>query len=118
MGEAAEPERPAMPLTNKLMASRAEPASVLETMLARARGAEAREQRREAAEAMDPDERAANLVSRGVMPGMVTDLAQRLGDVLTELAAERSRSKLAAKERSGSPSVTLRGWSPPSTCPH
>lgn len=90
--EPPDDESPAMPLSGLLMARRGEhQAGVLETSLARARAQEARELRAEAAAAIDPDERAAGLIARGVMPGQVSQLSQRLGDTLAELQGEREK---------------------------
>lgn len=91
-------EAPAMPLTSMVLGMRQRgPGDVLETALARARGAEARERREEAASAPDPDERAANLVVRGYAPGMLTDLGQRLADVEARLADEEAKLERSAR---------------------
>jgi hypothetical protein len=93
-GEPPEDERPALPIMEMLLSGgrgKRQPGGVLETALARARAAEAREAREAAASAVDPDERAANLVARGVLPGQLTDLARRLGDTLAGLAAEEEK---------------------------
>jgi hypothetical protein len=92
-----EAERPAMPTTSFLLDMHDRRAGVLETSLARAAAAEAREDREAAASAPDPDERAAQLVTRGLRPGMISDLGQRLADAEGELAAERE--KIAKGER-------------------
>lgn len=91
-------EAPAMPLSAQLMANRERgPGDALAIAAARGRAVEARELRDEAAAATDPDERAANLIGRGMTPGMITDVGQRLADAEGELAAERE--KIAKGER-------------------
>ena len=91
-------EAPAMPLAAHLLASRERgPGDTLAISMARGRATEARELREEAAAAVDPDERAANLIGRGVTPGMTIDLGQRLADAEAELAGERQ--KIAKGER-------------------
>ena len=83
---------PALPLAEMLLRNRERaPGDTLETALARSRAAEARELRIAAEQAADPDERAAAMVARGITPGLVGDVAQRLGDTLAELAAEREK---------------------------
>jgi hypothetical protein len=85
-------ERPAMPLAAQLLRNRERgPGDTLAISQARGRAAEARELREEAAAAVDPDERAANLIGRGVTPGMISDLGRRLADAEGELAAEREK---------------------------
>ena len=99
-GDEPEDEAPAMPLTNLLMSRRhgqQQPGAVLETSLARARAAEAREVRDEAAAARDPDERAANLVTRGYMPGMISQLSMKLADTEAELADDEDKLEKAAR---------------------
>ncbi len=99
-GDEPEDEAPAMPLTNLLMSRRhgqQQPGAVLETSLARARAAEAREVRDEAAAARDPDERAANLVTRGYMPGMTSQLSMKLADTEAELADDEDKLEKAAR---------------------
>jgi hypothetical protein len=90
-------EVPAMPVTEMLLARQQHRASPLETALARSAAAEAREAREQAANAPDPDERAANLVTRGYRPGLLNELAQRLGDTTAELEAEREKIDKAAR---------------------
>jgi hypothetical protein len=67
------------------------PGDALEMAAARSRADEARELRDAQASAPDPDGRAAELIARGVMPGAVSDLHQRLADKSVELAAERAK---------------------------
>lgn len=86
------PEGPSLPLTSMLLAQRERgPGDTLEMALARSRAEVAREEREAAAEAPDPDERAAAFVTRGYMPGMVSQLSQRLGDTLAELQGEQAK---------------------------
>jgi hypothetical protein len=99
IGEEPEAAGPAMPVTNMLLANRERRAGPLETALARSRATEAREAREAAAFAPDPDERAANLVARGYSPGMLNDLAQRLGDTVAELEAEREKVSRGARRQ-------------------
>jgi hypothetical protein len=75
------------------------PGDTLAVAMSRTRAAEAREERDTAASALDPDEFAANLISRGYRPGMLSQLALRLADVTAELEAERS--KIEKGERVG-----------------
>lgn len=84
------PDRaPAMPLTKALLANgRGESQSQLERAQARARADEAREALEAEANAPDLDERAANLIARGVNAGLISDLSARLGDAQNELADE------------------------------
>jgi hypothetical protein len=98
-------EVPAMPVTQMMLARQQHRAGPLETALARSRANEIREAREAAANAPDPDERAANLVARGYSPGLLNDLSQRLGDTVAELEAEREklvrgerRQEIAARE--------------------
>jgi hypothetical protein len=79
---------PGLPLTEMLLGRREHRAGPLEIALARSRATEAREARDAAAFAPDPDERAAGLVARGLAPGMISDLALRLGDVMGQIEAE------------------------------
>jgi hypothetical protein len=91
-GEPPDAEGPApLPVTSMLLARQEHRAGVLETSLARAAAAEAREIREEAAAAPDPDNRAAGMIARGLLPGMVSQLSQRLADVTAELEAEREK---------------------------
>jgi hypothetical protein len=96
LGEAPD-EVPPMPLTQLALARQERRAGPLETALARSRADDVRAARDEAAFAPDPDERAANLVSRGYSPGLLQELAQRLGDTQSELEAERDKLEKAAK---------------------
>jgi hypothetical protein len=92
-----DPERPAMPVTEMMLARQQNRAGPLETALARSRADEIREAREAAAYAPDPDERAASFVSRGYKPGMLQHLAERLGDTTAELEAEREKLDKAAR---------------------
>lgn len=95
---AGEPDEvPAMPVTEMLLGRQQNRAGPLETALARSRADEIRQAREEAANAPDPDERAANFVARGYSPGRLYELAQRLGDVTAELEAERDKLEKAAR---------------------
>ena len=91
IGEEPDAAGPAMPVTNMLLANRERRAGPLETALARSAASDIREAREAAANAPDPDERAANLIARGLTPGMISDLAQRLGDVMGEIEAENAK---------------------------
>jgi hypothetical protein len=84
-------EAPPMPLTQLALARQERRASPLETALARSAADDARAAREAAANAPDLDERAANLVVRGLAPGMISDLAQRLGDVMGQIEAENAK---------------------------
>jgi hypothetical protein len=75
------------------------PGDVLENALARSRATEAREAREEAAAARDPDEHAAVLVTRGYSPGLISQLSQRLGDTMAELADENDKLEKAARRQ-------------------
>lgn len=87
-----------MPLSQQLMAIRQQgPGDVVATALARSAGAEAREAAERAATAVDPDERAANLINRGLMPGQMSMLHGKRSEVAFDLEAERE--KLARGER-------------------
>jgi hypothetical protein len=89
-----------MPVTDMLLAHKERgPGDVLETAMARSRAAEARQAREDAAGAFDPDEHAANLVSRGYTPGLLNQLSQRLADTTAELAAEEDKLERAAKRQ-------------------
>jgi len=90
LGEAPD-EVPPMPVTEMLLARQERRAGPLETALARSAASDIREAREAAANAPDPDERAANLIARGLTPGMISDLAQRLGDVMGEIEAENAK---------------------------
>lgn len=87
-----------MPLSQQLMAIRQQgPGDVVATALARSAGAEAREAAERAAAAIDPDERAANLINRGLMPGQMSMLHGKRSEVAFDLEAERA--KIAKGER-------------------
>ena len=88
---------PAMPFTEMALARQQHRAGPLETALARSAASDIREAREAAANAPDPDERAANLVSRGYSPGLLYELSQRLGDTTAELEAERGKLEKAAR---------------------
>jgi exonuclease VII large subunit len=75
-----------------LMANRARGAGdTLVIAAARSRAADAREAMEAEASAPDPDARAAELITRGVLPGMTSELSRRLGDTLAELQGEREK---------------------------
>lgn len=93
------PEVPAMPMASMLAQRRENQASPLEEALARSAAAEAREAREEAAAAADPDERAANMIARGILPGQVSGLSQRLGDTLAELQGEQEKIERAQRRQ-------------------
>ena len=94
----SEPETaPRMPLTELLLGRRERRAGPLETALARSRAEDLVQARDEAAAAPDQDERAANLIARGLTPGMVSQLSQRLGDVQAELEDEQAKLDKAAR---------------------
>jgi hypothetical protein len=90
---------PALPVTQMMLARQQRRAGPLETALARSRANEIREAREAAANAPDPDERAANLVARGYSPGLLNDLSQRLGDTVAELEAEREKIEKGARRQ-------------------
>lgn len=99
-GDAPDAEGPAMPVTNMLLSgSRGgrQPGAVLAQSLARAAADETREARETSASVLDPDEYCANLVGRGYTPGLVSTLAQQLGDTLAELEGEREKIEKAAR---------------------
>lgn len=91
LGEDPGDDTPPLHVTEMLLARRERRAGPLETALARSAAEDAIQARREAAEAIDPDEHAANLVSRGYLPGLASQLAQRLGDAVAELEAEKEK---------------------------
>lgn len=98
LGEEPDAVTPVLPVTEQLLRNRERgPGDTLAIALARGRAVEARELREEAALAPDPDERAANMVGRGLAPGMVSQLGQRLADAEAELQAENE--KIAKGER-------------------
>jgi hypothetical protein len=92
-------EVPAMPVTQMMLGRQQHRAGPLETALARSRADEIREAREAAANAPDPDERAANFVARGYSPGLLNDLSQRLGDTVAELEAEREKISRGARRQ-------------------
>jgi hypothetical protein len=92
-------EVPALPVTQMLLGRQQHRAGPLETALARSRANEIREAREAAANAPDPDERAANLVAAGYSPGLLNDLSQRLGDTVAELEAEREKIEKGARRQ-------------------
>jgi hypothetical protein len=96
LGEAPD-EVPPMPVTEMMLARQQRRAGPLETALARSAASDIREAREAAANAPDPDERAANLVVRGYTPGLLQELSQRLGDTTAELEAERDKLEKAAR---------------------
>jgi hypothetical protein len=98
MGEDPGDTAPAMPVTEQLLRMRhREPGNTLAISMARSRAAEARQAVEEAASAPDPDERAANLVSRGYTPGLMSQLQQRLADTEAQLADEQELVEKAAR---------------------
>jgi hypothetical protein len=91
---AEEPEAagPDLPVTNMLLGMQQPgPGDTVARALALSDAADARAAREEAAAAPDPDERASGLVARGYSPGLASQLAQRLGDTMTEIEAEREK---------------------------
>ena len=98
LGEAPD-EVPPMPVTEMLLARQERRAGPLETALARSAANDIREAREAAANAPDPDERAANLVARGYSPGLASQLAQRLGDTMAEIEAENAKIEKAKRRQ-------------------
>lgn len=97
-GEPPDAEAAAMPLSGLLMQNRERgPGDELLMAAARSAGAEAREARLAAAGAPDPDERAAAMINRGLAPGMITDLGQRLAEVEAQLAGEEAKLERSAR---------------------
>ena len=92
---AEEPDAgPALPVTNFILSQRAAPAGpvTVDQAVSRVLSRADRPGRYDAElEREDPDERAAALVTRGYVPGLVNELSQRLGDVQAELEAEREK---------------------------
>jgi hypothetical protein len=87
-----------MPLTERVLAIKQRgPGDVLATAMTRSRAAEAQQARAEAAVAQDPDERAANLVTRGYLPGQISQLSMRLAETEAELADEEAKIEKAAR---------------------
>ena len=85
-----------MPLTElALRARQPVPGGVVGASMARAAAAEVREERARAV--ADPDERAANLISRGYAPGAISQLSGRLAETEAELADEEAKIAKAAK---------------------
>jgi hypothetical protein len=75
------------------------PGGVVGEAMARSAATEAREARAAAAAAGDPDEHAANLVTRGYLPGMLSQLSMRLADTEAEIADEEAKiSKTARRD--------------------
>jgi hypothetical protein len=107
-GEDAEGPAP-LPVTSMLLDRQARRASPMEVALARSAAADAREIREAADAAPDPDERAAGLVARGVMPGMMSDLSQRLAGVQDELAAEHEKMDKGVRVRARVAGMLERG---------
>jgi hypothetical protein len=95
--EPEEPAAPAMPLTSLVLGTRQHGGDVLATAMARSQAEDHKADREAAAAAVDPDERAANLIAVGVLPGRISDLARQRGDAEAELEAERA--KIAEGER-------------------
>jgi hypothetical protein len=91
MGAEEPGEAPPMPFTEMALARQQRRAGPLETALARSAADDRRAAREEEASRRDPDEYAANLVSRGYSPGLLQHLAQRLGDTTAEIEAETER---------------------------
>lgn len=103
-------EAPALPLTQLLMASRGENAATpLELALARGRADDRRAALEAATSAPDPDERAASFVARGYMPGMVSQLTQRLADTEAQLAEEEARIEATARRSQRTHEMHQRG---------
>ena len=93
-----EPDKaPDMRLTELLLDRQQRRAGPLETALARSAADDRRAAREAEASRRDPDEIAANLIARGYSPGLLNELAQRLGDCVAEL--EQEKEKLARGER-------------------
>jgi hypothetical protein len=90
---------PAMPMTSMVLATRQHEGDTLAIALARSQAQERREFREAAAGAVDADERAANLVARGLMPGQVSELNIRLADTQAQLADEEAKLERAAKRQ-------------------
>jgi hypothetical protein len=80
-----------MPLTGMALARQQHRASPLEVALARSAADDRRAAREAAASAPDPDERAAGFVARGYTPGLLGQLAQRLGDTMAAIEAETEK---------------------------
>lgn len=96
LGEAPD-EVPPMPVTEMLLARQERRAGPLEVALAGSAASDIREAREAAANAPDPDERAASFVARGYQPGLLFELSQRLGDTTDALEAERDKLEKAAR---------------------
>ena len=82
-------QAPAMPTSTFLLAHRAtaDAPKTLEQALARTAAVPDRPD----PEVLDPDERAAGMISRGYQPGRISRLTQQLADVSVALAAEQER---------------------------
>lgn len=93
-GEPPEAEGPALPVTGMLLAQRQRQAG---DTLARTQARSWRDDRPDPVP--DPDERAANMVARGLVPGQVSDLSRRLGDTLAELQGEREKLGRGARRQ-------------------
>jgi hypothetical protein len=91
-GESPEAQRTGLPVTDALLAMKQRgPGDTL--AMAQARSYDSPE------ETPDPDERAANLVARGYMPGQVTELSRQLADTTAQLAAEQGKLDRYAKRQ-------------------
>jgi hypothetical protein len=101
-------EAPPMPFDGAAAGRQQHRAGPLETALARSAADDARAAREQAAYAPDPDERAANLVSRGYSPGLLFELSQRLGDTQAELEAEQAKLERGKRRRRSPPGRTPR----------
>jgi hypothetical protein len=91
---------PALPVTNFILSQRAAPAGpvTLEQAVTRVLHRAERPGWHDAEpEREDPDEKAAALVTRGYVPGLVTELSRRLGDVEAEAEAEREKIEKGAR---------------------
>jgi len=90
--EPPEAEAPAMPLTERLLAMRQRgPGDTLALALARSCD--------RPDPVPDPDERAANMIAAGLMPGQVSDLAQRYADAVTAAQDERDKLEKSARRQ-------------------
>jgi hypothetical protein len=89
-----EPEQPEEPraggFAGFILANRAAPDQGRTVGQVLARAAQARDRE---PEPYDDDDRQAALLTRGYSPGLINDLAQRLGDTVAELEAEREKIK-------------------------
>lgn len=97
-GDAPDEAARAMPVTSMLLDMRQRaPGDTLALARARSEADERREAMEAAAAAPDADDYAAALVTRGYTPGLLGQLAQRLGDTTAELEAEREKLEKAAR---------------------